>query len=1293
MKNVSKVRLSLRKLVVAAMAIGPIAVLPAPVWAALPTNSSFTVTNGTATVVEITGVVANINATDRAVLVWNDNAFNIAAGDTWNYNLPAGGAVLNKVGYNAIGTLAAADDAIIDGTLISSGRVFILANGNISVGASSVINTTGGLVLSTLQDSEASFITTGNLLNTGAALGNITLSDTLNVTGDLAAYTGSFNDGITIGAVGGGAIAGNVILRTVTTGASVALATGSALAVTGGNLSVTTVNGAITQAAAITTASNRTSTFNTGSTGASGVTLSDVANNFGTVAVTTNGAVALVDADAVVLGASTIGGALSVTAGGNITSSGAVAVTGAADLVATAGLINIGNSSSVGGTLTGSTVNGNFTYSGTGNVTAGAISTGTGAIALTGTNNVTLGGVLTSTGNISATGVRVTQSAGATISGANVVTFNATGGNATLGPISATRVAITSNNGTIGQTAATAVVTTATTGVNSFNAGSAGTVTLNLANDLNVGPSLNVTAASANIVTGNSVNLNTVNTGGNLILSTGGSAGSVVLGGTGVGASAGTITVGGLMNITTTGAGTITDNDYSTFNVLGNVNLSTGSGVITLDAATANGALAPAVSLGAVNASTTGAVTLQETTTLNLGNVTGASLAARSTTGDIIDSGNLTLTTAEFRVGAAGNVTLDGANNVIDTVNFIGGANNSYLSNATSVTLGSTTVVAGSLTLSSSANKNIVVSGPQVTGSLIIDSGGTIDIGAATTVTGDLSLTSDATGAGSITQTGGALTVTGATSVTSAGNVALSGANDFVSVTLATTGDTAVTDKNNLTVSGSVGGVLTAAAGVDTAVVNAYRLTVGDLHTGGLALSAANGTGTPGDGASGSISQAAGTRLSSINAASFATNNAAITINNAGNNFGGVSLTSGTGAINLQEDQTLRLVSLSSTGNATLTSQFGTITQTASGAIGGNVLTLNAPNGSVLLSPVGAVAASYTSNTIIANAPNGAVSVRSNAGNLALGSINALSVNVTHTGSGNLTQSGAASIYGSSNFTSGGNIILSNTSNNFGRVALETTATKNVTIVEANTLNLGRVVMAGVTGNFTATSVNGGIIDSGLTGVNVTANRAVLTASNGNISLDDPTTSLAATGGIQFTGNDVVFSTLNSLNLGVSGTTSTANNLTVTSATGTITDSGNMTVTGDARFLTGNQNIIVDSTGNQFGSVYFSGAAVTIAQSNDINLITGSTATGAASFTSSGSYITIDSRGGIVEIAGTALFNAAGDILLPKLIQVGGTVTVISPNTKDLSALSLAGDLGGNTPVNLGTGTYVPPQP
>ncbi|MBM3852641.1 MAG: hypothetical protein FJ399_05755, partial [Verrucomicrobia bacterium] len=94
------------------LAVGPLAVLPSPVWAVLPTASSYTVTSGSATL-STSGSTVNINFSDKTILTWGTTAgtalapnrtavdgttitnFVVDTGDTWNF--ASAGSILNKV--------------------------------------------------------------------------------------------------------------------------------------------------------------------------------------------------------------------------------------------------------------------------------------------------------------------------------------------------------------------------------------------------------------------------------------------------------------------------------------------------------------------------------------------------------------------------------------------------------------------------------------------------------------------------------------------------------------------------------------------------------------------------------------------------------------------------------------------------------------------------------------------------------------------------------------------------------------------------------------------------------------------------------------------------------------------------------------------------------------------------------------------------------------------------------------------------------------------------------------------
>ena len=91
MKIARNTRLSLRKLFIAMLAVGPLAVLPSPVWAVLPTQGtyspsstptggSFTVASGTVVVSNNSGgTISDITFTDKAILNWGTTTGTVAA--------------------------------------------------------------------------------------------------------------------------------------------------------------------------------------------------------------------------------------------------------------------------------------------------------------------------------------------------------------------------------------------------------------------------------------------------------------------------------------------------------------------------------------------------------------------------------------------------------------------------------------------------------------------------------------------------------------------------------------------------------------------------------------------------------------------------------------------------------------------------------------------------------------------------------------------------------------------------------------------------------------------------------------------------------------------------------------------------------------------------------------------------------------------------------------------------------------------------------------------------------------
>ena len=199
-----------------------------------------------------------------------------------------------------------------------------------------------------------------------------------------------------------------------------------------GTLNVSAGGGDITESAALTVAG--TATF---SAGTHDITL-DKANNFSTVAITSGNDVIINDANDVDLGASTIGGVLTVSStAGNITDSGAVSVTGNADF--TSGVtktITLDSGFSVAGTLGLHTsgAGGNATVvSGSGiNFASSSVS---GILSVTAGGDITQSGALTvlngaSTFTINGVTANVLVGSQANNFGNQTVTFNAVNGGA-----------------------------------------------------------------------------------------------------------------------------------------------------------------------------------------------------------------------------------------------------------------------------------------------------------------------------------------------------------------------------------------------------------------------------------------------------------------------------------------------------------------------------------------------------------------------------------------------------------------------------------------------------------------------------------------------------------------------------------------------------------------------------------------------------------------------------------------------------------------------------------------------
>jgi hypothetical protein len=451
------------------------------------------------------------------------------------------------------------------------------------------------------------------------------------------------------------------------------------------------------------------------------------------------------------------------------------------------------------------------------------------------------------------------------------------------------------------------------------------------------------------------------------------------------------------------------------------------------------------------------------------------------------------------------------------------------------------------------------------------------------------------------------------------------------------------------------------------------------------------------------------------NAANFATFGGNIVVGNNGNSAGRVQLSTGggtglpgTGNITYVEDPTAKLGIVATAANATITSRFGSIVEDSTGVLinVGGVLTLNAPNGSIILgNATGLTLGNIVSTNVTAV---GSVALQSS-GDLSLGRMAANSLTVT---ANTISQSGPLNIFGVSSFTATNSINLTDSGNNFGPLILTTrSVNQNIAITEGSTLNLRTVSMPGLgNGTFTANSVNGDIIDTGLGGVrlggamigtapSLGSGVVSLTARNGNIIIDDPTSDILTNigVGVAFNARNVTLSVLgtvgNNLTLGASGFASEATgNLTASSALGNIGNAGAFKVGGVAFFQTGSGNITIDQPNVGFGSLLFRGNQVRVTEAGNMDILAGSSAVGPAQLISGGSINVVTSNfGSSVTFGSTVAFQATGDINL-RLTQVVGTLSLSHTGTANLSLLSKSADLSGRDPIDLGTGPYIPPS-
>lgn len=1267
-----------KRLLLPAVVAGSLLALPASMRATLPNTGSgnLTVIFGSATYPTLgnatTGALNITAGSNNTVLGWinfSDGTApggNLSAGDLINFILPSStGAILNQV-------TGGVTTVVNGGTIASNGKIFILNPAGITLNTGAAVNA-ASFYASTIPETLAYFEANGNLQvftstppatgTTGAIIvqggvqlstigGNGTIgfagaSDTLGsaaatlVTGNL--YLESQGGAITLSAGAGTTTVGSASaggsLTVISNGGAVDLANGSATNIFQG-ATVSSVgpaaNGNVTATNAFTASTASTSSTINAGTGATAGTVTLPNADFASIGI--NGQnVSITDptANTIALGTSTIQGTLSVTStGGSINNTGAVAATGAIS-------------------LTANTAGKSITFSTSGNVSFGAVnSTGAGnSVTITGTGNLafTTANVTSPTISITTTGGNFTD-AGWGTAASTKATISASG-NVNVAAENDAQLIVTAGN-TITQSSAIVAAPKAT-----FNAP---TITLtNAANSLG-GTSLVLTGGGGSSAT--PVQIADAN-GASLILGTGtnvtgattitNGGGNIVLGT----AAADTITFGGTLGLTATGAGTISTVSTNV-NVGGAVTANTGGGNVGLGLAASTNTSFGQIG-GAIGA---GNLTINETSTTNLGAITSTGALTVTSGGNIVNTGAAV-------VNVAGGVTLSAGTVSAPATIQIGAS-------------GSSAVIPGTVTLT-------------------IASGLTLwDAPGNTAVTVSANANNVATEAIWITDNSN-LTV----------NSAGAGGIGTLSFNLSGTGSVTVTDPTAIILTNLVDKTANAAAIGVTA--NAGSITLGS----GIALAGSGTVTLTATGTGGSVTDTASSPVSIFGGLTVSSKSITLN-NNTANSVGAVTLTS-SGSAAYTEGGSVNIAGITLTGASgtlAVTSVNGSIIQTGAVTVpaGYTAASFSAPAGGVSLNLAGGNAINKSAVVSITAGGAGATGNSTIYDNQQLVLGNVTDTLGTFTAStlasgGSITQASGTSIfeYGALTVTTQGAVVtLANSGNNFGGITIDTTngggaaGGANIKIQEAGTDNYVSI-KAGTAGSLTATDATANIIETGNTGI-VAGGGASFTASAGSITLGATGNNF---GGLPVllvtTGNAAITDANGTLQL--ADQTNVGGNLTATEtlANGIIKDGGSsstITVTGNLAALAPTAGTGYDQfvgSNSTFGGVELQAGTGTSSLLDNGNLILNpsSRVGGPTTITSAGNITTAGTGGS--NFANSLTLVASGSIVVTNAINVGAGLTVDAiAGPTNLSFLSKTANLNSIAVTNAGnTSNYTGPSP
>jgi filamentous hemagglutinin family protein len=641
----------------------------------------------------------------------------------------------------------------------------------------------------------------------------------------------------------------------------------------------------------------------------------------------------------------------------------------------------------------------------------------------------------------------------------------------------------------------------------------------------------------------------------------------------------------------------------------------------------------------------------------------GAQTIGASDIVTLLNTGTLTLqATGNITVGNAINYGAAGATaltlNAGGTLNLNANINSTGGALATALTAGAGGVVFGGGSITSNG------------GNVAITSAGTEALGNITSGAGALNVTS----AGAITQGGGTrLVIGGATSITAgaANNITLNNAtNDFGQVQIVSGNNVNLRDANNFAFGNG---------GASAVSGNLRLVTAGPVTqpTGTLSV-----TGT-----------------TSITAG--AANN--ITLNNAGNNFGGqVRIVSGNN-VTLQDANPF---AFGNGGNSVIS---GNLVLTTAGAI-------TQPANALRVTGTTTITAGATNNITLNNAADvfgGQVQIVSG-NNVTLRDANAFTFGVgtstisgalSLTTAGAITQANPITVAGTATFAPGAanSVTLSNASNDFATVVL--TNGTNATLRDANSIIFGASTITGIL-DITAA---GNVTESGA----VTAPTLTATLSGAASAINFGTaanniTNLGVSGGTGITAPGGFTLTNGNNNVNGQGVVTTTNSpISVSAGTGVfqmisntaafVTGSGSITTISDQFGIpSANASGVFQTTGNVILRPFSAGTAMSLANSvSTWNLITSEIAEAVGGITGAGS-ITFGAAGfstGTMTIAGIVnLTNNLGSPINANIyagaITDGGNMFLIT--ARDLNLNTSAGGAGtstigaaGGSPINV----------